>query len=129
MGFRMVTILKRAIVVLFVLLTLSLTAVSASAYDYHYDDRDYQQPIYRTGYYYNTVAYGYSGWDYQRIYYKYHYPYSTSGNSGYGYGYGNSYGYGNTYGYNTFAPGWTRWQYAYPVNPGYVGYPYPGYYW
>jgi hypothetical protein len=98
---------------------VSLFAGTASAYHYGtYDGDAAYQPIYQTGYYYNTVAYGYSGWDYHRIYYKYHYPYSTDWYYGYGYGQ-----------YNALPYGWTRWQYAYPVNPGYVGYPTPGYYW
>lgn len=123
-GFAMIPILKRVLVAMLVLLALPLASMSVSAYHYEYDDRDYQQPIYRTGHYYNTVAYGYSGWDYHRIHYSYHYPYSTN-YGGYGYsGYGGSYGYSNSLPY-----GWTRWQYAYPVNPGYVGYPTPGYYW
>ena len=96
-----------------------LFAGSAAAYHYgSYDGDSAYRPIYRTGYYYNTFAYGYGGWDYHRIYYKYHYPYSTSWYSGYGYG---------NYPYLPY--GWARWQYAYPVNPGYVGYPWPGYYW
>jgi len=121
--------LKRVLLVAFAILALPLIAGSAFASGYYDDEYAYRSwPIYRAGSYYGTYAYGYSGWDYHRIYYRYHYPYSTSVYSnGYGYDYN---GYGG-YGQNTrYLPyGWSRWQYAYPVNPGYVGYPTGGYYW
>src|SRR3989344_5365188 len=80
-------ILKRVLFIAVALLIAPLVAVSALAshYDYDYADNAYRSyPIYRTGEYHNSYAYGYSGWDYHRIYYRYHYPYSTSWYGGYG---------------------------------------------
>lgn len=108
---------KRIALIIMALLFSALSVSSALAYHYSsdcygcgYPNYGYA-PIYRTGYYYNTWNYGYSGWDYNRVYYRYHYPYST-------------------YRYNSYYPPGT-WvaHYAYRTYPMYVGYPFPGYYW
>jgi hypothetical protein len=117
----MKTTIKRITLLVLALLfaAFSMSGALASHYSY-YDDRDcagcgypYEgyAPIYRTGYYASSWTYGYSGWDYNRVYYRYHYPYST-------------------WRYNSYYPPGT-WvaHYAYRSYPMYVGYPYPGYYW
>jgi hypothetical protein len=109
---------KRIALVIIGLLFFGLSMNSALAYTVYYDDdyRDYNSaqygyPIYTSGYYSNTWNYGWSGWDYNRVYYRYHYPYST-------------------YRYNSYYPPGT-WvaHYNYRVYPMAVAYPFPGYYW
>jgi hypothetical protein len=110
----MKTILKRITLFLVTLLFLGMSVSSAFAYHYNYVEPDHgyrYTPIYSSGYYYNTYTYGYSGWDYNRVYYRYHYPYST-------------------YRYNSYYPPGT-WvaHYGYQIYPMAVGYPFQGYYW
>jgi hypothetical protein len=71
-------------------------------------------PIYQAGYWSNTWSYGWSGWNYNRVYYRYHYPYSTF----------------NYYSYPNYRYG-GQWNahYAYNTYPMTVAYPWPGYYW
>ena len=108
---------KRITFILVVVLLSMLSAGSVLAYHYNYQDNDYNGydiPIYNSGYYYNTYSYGWSGWDYHRVNYNYHYPYNYDGY----YTQYQSYWYGGP---------WMR-GYAHRVVPGYVAYPWPGYY-
>lgn len=108
--------IRRITFIVVALLFAAFSMSGALAYHYNYDSShsspDYgYAPIYSSGYSANTWNYGFSGWDYNRVYYRYHYPYST-------------------YRYNSYYPPGT-WvaHYAYRTYPMYVGYPFPGYYW
>lgn len=105
---------KRITLFIVALLFLGLSMSSAFAYHYNYQEAEYgyrYTPLYNSGHSYNVWTYGYSGWDYNRVYYRYHYPYSN-------------------YRYNSYhPPGTWAAHYTGQVYPMYVGYPFPGYYW
>lgn len=60
---------------LFFLAMAMLIPLSSMEVSAHHAHTTYSYPIYGTGYHYSTYSYGWSGWDYNRVYYRYHYPY------------------------------------------------------